>query len=128
MMLKNRKFQVVTSGGKIPIDEDELVKVYEAVSGGSIKILRQGWFNPSFFVAVIEDDEYMKEYRDSQKHRITSGEITQYPQYQDLFPTLREEIKKVGLISGNNLNEQDAFNRLESGGREFTDRPQGKKI
>ena len=95
MILKNRKFILKTFKSAIPIDEDELVKVYEAISTGDVKILKKGWFNPSGFDSIIEDEEYMKTFRSDYRHQIRDGSVTEYPSYKDLFPELREEIKKV---------------------------------
>lgn len=95
MIFKNKKFIVVCSSLKIPVDESELVKVYQAITSGSPTILKQGWFNPSFFIGVHEDDEWMREFRESKKYQIRDGEITEYPLYPDLFPEIREEIKRL---------------------------------
>jgi len=41
----------------IKCDADEVVKVIEGLQTGSVVKLRQGIFNPSYFVDLIEDEE-----------------------------------------------------------------------
>lgn len=93
--MKNKKFLVHCSNLKIPADESELVSVFKALTSGDVKILRRGWFNPSFFVGVTEDVEYMSNFMQDKKHEIREGKITGFPEYQDLFPALREEVKRL---------------------------------
>lgn len=47
----------LSSKVEIPIDDDELSIVLEGIKTGSPVKVRQGIFNPSFFVAIIEDKE-----------------------------------------------------------------------
>jgi len=97
MILKNKKFIIACSNGiKIPIDEDELIKVYEGIVSNSVKILRQGWFNPSFFVGIIEDVEFMNDFLNNKSHEIDEGKIQEFPKHKDLFPQLREQIQRMG--------------------------------
>lgn len=92
---------------KIPVDEGELVKVYEALATGDVKILKRGWFNPSFFVGVHEDDELMRKWREDNKYKIRDREVDGYPEYEDLFPTIREQVKKIALqMSGTAPNKR----------------------
>lgn len=93
--MRKTKFIVVCSNLKIRCDEDELIQVYEAISSGSVRILRQGIFNPSFFAGVCEDTETMAEFREKEKYEIRDGKIKEYPKYPDLFFDLRQEIKKL---------------------------------
>lgn len=48
---------ILSSGPGIPFDPDELNKVLEAIQTGSATRLRQGFFNPSFFVSIVEDTD-----------------------------------------------------------------------
>jgi hypothetical protein len=41
----------------IPIDEDELPNVLQAVKEGSVVKVRQGIFNAKYFVSITEDQE-----------------------------------------------------------------------
>ena len=45
----------------IKIDEDEVGKVYEAISTGNPVKVRQGIINPSFLVDVVFDEERVNE-------------------------------------------------------------------
>lgn len=93
--MRKTKFIVVCSNLKVRCDEDELIQVYEAISSGRVRILRQGWFNPSFFAGVCEDTETMAEFREKEKYEIREGKIKEYPKYPDLFAALRKDIKQV---------------------------------
>ncbi len=42
---------------KIQIDVEELPQILEAIKNGSIVKVRQGFFNPAFFVDIIKDEE-----------------------------------------------------------------------
>ncbi len=42
---------------QIPIDQDELLDVMKGVAAKVPVIVRQGIFNPSFFVSIVEDEE-----------------------------------------------------------------------
>ena len=58
-----KKYKILLSNGvEIKIDEDELSSAMNAVSSGSIGKMRQGIFNPSFLVAIVLDQERIKEY------------------------------------------------------------------
>lgn len=112
--MKNKKFIVVCSGSlRIPVDEDELLKVYQAISSGDPTILRQGWFKPSYFIGVVEDEEKMKRLYDDLKYDIRDGKVTEYPKYKDLFPELREQIRQIGTghIAGPIRGNQTAIEK-----------------
>lgn len=103
MKLQNKKFIVIGSGGlKIPIDEDELLKVYKAITTGEPTILRQGWLKPSYFIGVVEDEEKMKMLYEDLKYEIRDGKVTEYPKYKDLFVDLREQVKQINIIGQDN--------------------------
>lgn len=93
--MKNKKFIVVCSNLKIPVDQDELIEVYRALTESTVKFLRRGAFNPSFFVGIQEDEKWMDEFRSDKKYQIRDGEITEYPKYEDMFPELREQVKAL---------------------------------
>ena len=58
-----KKYKIILSNNvEIRIDEDELSAAMNAVSSGSIGKMRQGIFNPSFLVAIVLDQERIKEY------------------------------------------------------------------
>ena len=99
--MKKTKFIIKTSKSSIPCDQDELPKVFQAITAGTPIILRQGWFNPSFFDSVVEDEEWMKVYRWENKFDIRDGLITEYPAHEDKFTEIREQIKTLS----NNLKQ-----------------------
>ena len=79
-----------TSKSEIPIDEDEIEKVVNALRTGSIGILKAGVFNPSFFDSIVRD--YIREkgfYRD---HGREISEPTSTEPLCDRFVGLREKI------------------------------------
>ena len=47
------------SNTSIKIDEDEVNKILAGINTGQVVVLRQGVFNPSYFVS-IEEDIYQK--------------------------------------------------------------------
>lgn len=65
-MSKELKGYVITlsRGEKIQLDSDEMAKVINAIQTGSACKLRQGLFNPSFYISIAEDSERMKSFRD----------------------------------------------------------------
>lgn len=59
------KYKILLSNDvEIKIDEDELNAAMMAVNTGSIGKMRQGIFNPSFLVAIVLDQDRIKEYYD----------------------------------------------------------------
>lgn len=46
---------------QIPIDPEELAKVLNGIQTGSPVILKQGIFNPSFFVDIVRDEKRIME-------------------------------------------------------------------
>jgi hypothetical protein len=99
--MKKNKFIIKTSKSSIPCDQDELPKVFQAITAGTPVILKQGWFNPSFFDSVVQDDDWMRKYQDDNKYDIRAGEITEYPAHEDKFKEIREQIKQLS----NNLKQ-----------------------
>ena len=56
--MKTHAYKIVMSKGpEIPIDEDELEKILTAIRTGNPVVVRQGMFNPSFWVSMSEDKE-----------------------------------------------------------------------
>jgi len=47
------------SNTSIKIDEDEINKILAGINTGQVVVLKQGVFNPSYFVS-IEEDIYQK--------------------------------------------------------------------
>lgn len=53
----------LSNGRKIKCDADEVERVIGSITTGSVCKLRQGLFNPSFFVDLVEDEERIKDFR-----------------------------------------------------------------
>lgn len=68
---------------KIPIDEDELQNVLAGIQAGNPVKVRQGIFNPSFFVTIVEDED-----RQPINH-FTDG-LVERPNLPDIFANLKK--------------------------------------
>jgi len=96
IQIKHQKYLVKTSKSVIPIDVEEIVKVFQSISKGQTVFLKQGAFNPSYFDSIVEDDEFVKKFWEDNKHYIKDGTVTEVPKYDDIFLNLRAEIIKLG--------------------------------
>jgi len=58
-----QRFKIILSNCKqgITIREEELKSVLAGINSGSIVIVKEGIFNPSYFVGIVEDRERMNE-------------------------------------------------------------------
>ncbi len=54
---------------KIQIDPNELPRVLEGIKSGNPVIVRQGIFNPSFFVDIVQDEKRITEVMEDNKLR-----------------------------------------------------------
>lgn len=59
---------VLSTKTEIPFDQDELVKVMQAISSGISVMLRKGLFNPSYYAAVIEDEKRRFDFLEDTKY------------------------------------------------------------
>ncbi len=59
----------LSNGADVPIDKDEVDKLLQGVSRGSMVRVRQGLINPSFIVAVIPDKERIKTFMEDTKYQ-----------------------------------------------------------
>lgn len=50
----------MSNGVEVKIDPDEIGKVYEAVKTNNFARVRQGIINPSFLIAIIYDEERIR--------------------------------------------------------------------
>lgn len=53
----------------ISIDAEELPKVLEGIKSGNPVIVKQGIFNPSFFVSIVKDEKRITEVFEENKMR-----------------------------------------------------------
>lgn len=52
----------LSNGRQIKCDADEVTRVIDAIKTGGVCKLKQGLFNPSFFVNIIEDEDRQWEF------------------------------------------------------------------
>lgn len=60
----NRAYKIImTNNLEIPVDEDEVENVLMAIFKKESVIVRQGVFNPSFYVGLVEDKKRTEQLR-----------------------------------------------------------------
>ncbi len=78
----------------IKIEKEEVASVVDGISRGVVKILKQGVFNPSYFVAVIKDPNALTEKEVEEGTGHYTGKIIPVP-LPDLFLGLREKLLEL---------------------------------
>lgn len=53
---------ILSTKTEVKCDQNEVQRIVEGIGTGAIIKLKQGLINPSFIVAVVEDDERRKDY------------------------------------------------------------------
>ena len=63
------RFKIILSNTKetITIREEELKKVLKGISSGNPVVILEGIFNPSYYVAIVEDKERMRSLAESDR-------------------------------------------------------------
>ncbi len=99
-----KKYKVFMShGNDIAIDEDEVDAIMLAITRGQPVRVRQGIFNPSFFVSIGFDNKRYEEWKSEIKRSGFEGEeIVTYPVLENLPD-----------IFGNVLPEPAGNNRIK---------------
>lgn len=69
---------VLSTKDRIKLDSDELIKVTEAITTGSAVLLKQGFFNPSFFVGIVDDFERKLDYRNDVHKVLKENKLVDY--------------------------------------------------
>lgn len=65
-----RAYEVILSSkDRIKIDADELPVVVAAIQAGSVCAVRQGIFNPSHYVCIVEDESRLDSFFHEKKRR-----------------------------------------------------------
>jgi hypothetical protein len=59
---------VLSTRTEIKIDEDEIANVIEGIKSGKVVRVRQGIFNPSYFVCIERDSDRIERFLDDTKH------------------------------------------------------------
>ena len=93
-MERPKAYEIVLSNKTIlKVDADEIEKVVHGISSGGSVIVRQGIFNPSFYVAIREDNERIKKYfsaiaeigrQNEQAEKYGAGKVKSIPEFQKL--------------------------------------------
>lgn len=87
--MKTEAYKVIMSRGpEIRIDQDELPKIMQSIETGMPVKVRQGIFNPSFWVSVVTDEERVgaarREMENIRKLNALSGEQKEWNGIQSL--------------------------------------------
>lgn len=82
---------VLSNKAEIHIAPEELEGVLKGIATGSVVRVKQGIFNPSFFVAIVEDREYLKNYWEQNKYEIQDGTKPKTPLLESIF----DNVKKI---------------------------------
>ncbi len=87
----------LTNKAEIPIDEDEVDKVVGGIQTGKVVRVRQGIFNPSFFVAMIRDAKREQRYFDDNQYRglNQAKEERELKPLPDIFSGILEDRKQL---------------------------------
>lgn len=113
---KNIKAYLIELSNKrtIQVDSDELPKVIEAIKTGSPAIVRQGIFNPSFFVSIVQDEQRVKvitERNEGRRWLIEQGEAEpeELKPLSNIFEGTEfyEQIKAKRNLGANSLPESN---------------------
>lgn len=96
---------ILSTKHEIKLDSDEINSILEGIRSGDIIRIRQGLFNPSYFVAVIEDTE--------RKERFL--EDTKYGDEQSLIRRARGLEPLPNILEGTILRTRGEAKRLGAG-------------
>lgn len=115
---RSKCFEVVLSKGEpLKCDPDEVWRVIEAIKTGQPARLKQGFFNPSYYVSIIEDAKRNEKFADevwqtikSNKQALDYGNgqglrrLPEFRSLKDIFKgiSLKAPEKDPLLASGNN--------------------------
>lgn len=79
---------IMSRGPDIKIDHDEIPKILAAISTGGVVRCKQGTFNPSFYVSIVEDTERDKEKEVDERGAYTGRYIA--TPLKDIFKGIKE--------------------------------------
>lgn len=101
---RSKCFEVVLSkGDPIKCDPDEVWRVIEAIKSGEPARLRQGLFNPSYYISIVEDKKRNEKFADEVWQTIRSNkQALDYNGGQGLrrlpeFQSLKDIFKGISL-------------------------------
>lgn len=77
---------------EVKIDADEVDKVVAGIQSGMPVRVKQGIFNPSFFVCLIRDDERLQAWREDQHawNSVHRGEVKPLQPLADIFSNQKQ--------------------------------------
>lgn len=86
-------FKILLNGNNsIKIDADEIPKFIKALQSSSSALFRQGMFNPSYYIALVEDKD-----RESTREVDALGHHTGKIKYE-LLPDIFEGVKELAEL------------------------------
>jgi hypothetical protein len=100
-MERPKAYLLETSKSSISIDADEISKVMKGIETNRPIVLRQGIFNPSYFVAIKEDRDRISEYlkltseigrQNEQAEKYGAGtrnDIPEFKKLRDIFSDVK---------------------------------------
>lgn len=81
----NTAYKIILSNKvEISIDQDEIPAVEAAIMSKSMCKVRQGLFNPSFLVAIVEDESRLEKFYEAKEARKRHNELHPENQQPDL--------------------------------------------
>ena len=115
----NKCFKIILSTKtEVRCDKEEIKRVIAGIKDGGIIKLKQGLINPSFIVAVIEDEErrlqFVEQVNDIQRH---NGQDYEYHggKNQRQLPSGMKPLKNILAGIDLKLPEPDEVKRLTGG-------------
>lgn len=115
----NKCFKIILSTKtEVRCDKEEIKRVIAGIKDGGIIKLKQGLINPSFIVAVIEDEErrlqFVEQVNDIQRH---NGQDSEYHngKNQRQLPSGMKPLKNILAGIDLKLPEPDDVKRLTGG-------------
>ncbi len=91
----------MSSGDPIRADESDLPQILRAIAEGRSTRLRQAVFNPSFYVAVVEDTErvshFLSDLQDTQRYNRTAVQVGNKPRELPQWKELPDVFAGLGL-------------------------------
>lgn len=106
---------ILSTKTEVKCDQSEVQRVIEGIGTGGIIKLKQGLINPSFIVAVVEDEERLKDFRekvwDADRHNHQDREYHGGKNQRQL----PSGIKSLSdIFSGTQLKAGEQQNRLNA--------------
>ncbi len=96
LLERSKCYEVVLSTkDRLKCDADELWRVLEAIKSGQPAKLKQGLFNPSFYVAIVEDERRYADFKDK------------------VFGVLKGNRQALDYQNGNGLQRLPSFKSLK---------------